>query len=81
MNFNVREYRAAVKSWRKRYAGLSASIRDAKYLARNTAPSHQMARQRTLVYLQYIANDMMIEREHMKLYWRIVNVPLPISAL
>lgn len=80
-SFDVRGYRAAVKRWRKQYAGLSASIRDAKYLARNTVPSHQGDRQRTLAYLQAMANAMMQDREDMKTYWRVCNAPLPLVAI
>ena len=78
--FDVRDYRRAVRSWRQDYARLSASIRQAKRDAVQNWDG-QPDRQRTLALLQAMATGMLMERQEMKDYWRVMNVPLPLAAV
>ena len=78
--FDVREYKAAVRDWRRRYAGVSESIRVVRQAAAaagqlNGNTGSQAALQRALTILTLEANALMQERQDMKDYWHAKNSP------
>lgn len=67
---DVKTYRRDVQDWRRDYARLSASIRQAKRDSVRPGAG-QPERQRTLAILQSMATSMLVERAYMKDDWRL----------
>lgn len=71
---DVKTYRRDVQDWRRDYARLSASIRQAKRDSVQPGAG-QPERQRTLAILQRTATSMLMERAWMKDDWRMAFAP------